>query len=40
MVNLYSNFITCRDEANISHVAGKTPVLVVLDQQLHMHLTG
>lgn len=27
MVNLYSNFITCRDEANISDVAGKTPVL-------------
>lgn len=23
MVNLYSNFITCRDEANISDVAGK-----------------
>lgn len=40
MVNLYSNFITCRDEANVSDVAGKRPVLVVLVQQLHTHLTG
>lgn len=23
MVNFYSNFITCRDEANVSDVAGK-----------------
>lgn len=33
MVNLHSNFITCRDEANISHVAGKHQCELILYSQ-------
>lgn len=29
MVNLYTNHISCRDDANISHVAGKAIILIL-----------
>lgn len=38
MVNFYCNFITCKDEANVSDVAGKkkqkqkTPAWVLVEQ--------
>lgn len=29
MVTLYTNYISCRDDANISHVAGKAIMLIL-----------